>query len=49
MKGKGKLLFVALLVGSILSGCVFVPADGWYGERGHHGGYRDYSYHREWR
>lgn len=39
MKRMGVLLAVALLAVSILSGCVIVPVDGFYGH-----GYRSYGH-----
>jgi hypothetical protein len=39
MKRLGVLLAVALLAATILSGCVIVPFDGWYGY-----GYRYHPY-----
>lgn len=48
MTHMGKLVALALLAASILSGCVFVPVDGWHGYRGGRDFHRDgYSYHRE--
>lgn len=39
MKRLGVLLAVAMLAATILSGCVIVPVDGWYGY-----GYRYHPY-----
>ncbi len=44
MKRIGMVLTIALLAGSILSGCVVVPLDGWYGGRGYYRGH-SYPYH----
>ncbi len=41
MKRIGKVLAIAVLAGTILSGCVVVP---WGGYGYYHGGY--YGYHR---
>jgi hypothetical protein len=54
MKALNLTLAVALLAGTILAGCVVVPAGGWYGsgygyghERGwrHHPRYAPYPYY----
>jgi hypothetical protein len=46
MKRMSVLLAVALLVSTILSGCVIVPLGGWYGGGGYHHSYpyRPYYY-----
>ena len=41
MKHMVKLLAIALLAATFLSGCVIVPAGGWYGDGGY---YRPYAY-----
>jgi hypothetical protein len=41
MKQMAKLLVVALLTATFLSGCVIVPAGGWYGDGWY---YRPYPY-----
>ncbi len=55
MKRMGVLLAVALMAATILSGCVVVPAGGWYGGGGyyrpypyHHPYYYSYPYRRGW-
>ncbi len=40
MKRLGMVLAIAVLAGTILSGCVIVPWDGYYGYHGGHGYYR---------
>jgi hypothetical protein len=37
MKQLGMMLALAVLAGSILSGCVVSPLDGRYGDRGYYG------------
>ncbi len=49
MKHIGKLLALALLAAAILSGCVIVPAGGWYGDGWRYHPYPyGYYYHRGW-
>ncbi len=43
MKRIGMVLAIAVLAGSILSGCVLVPLGGWHGG-GHYRGH-SYPYH----
>lgn len=46
MKRMGKVLALALLAASMLSGCILVPVGGWYGDGGYH--HREGYYHRGW-
>ena len=46
MTRTSMLIAVALLIGSLLSGCVIVPLDGWHGGRGHFRGHSYPHHHR---
>jgi len=45
MKRMGMVLAIAVLAGSILSGCVLVPLGGWHGGGGSYRGH-SYPHHR---
>ncbi len=46
MKRLGMVLAIAVLAGSILSGCVVVPLDGYYGGHGYYRGHPGPYYNR---